>query len=76
MVFLNKKKRQPVHPGRILNNQYLKPLGISQSKLARDIDVPRARISEIVKGNRSISTDTALRFSTYFKTSPEFWLNM
>lgn len=65
-----------IHPGEILNEEFLAPLGISQSKLARDIDVPHRRINEIVLGKRAISTDTAIRFSIYFKTTAVFWLNL
>lgn len=65
-----------IHPGEILNEEFLAPLGISQSKLARDIDVPHRRINEIVLGKRAISTDTAIRFSIDFKTTAVFWLNL
>lgn len=66
----------PISPGEILLEEFMTPLGISQNKLARDIDVPIARINDIVHGRRGISADTALRFSTYFGTTPEFWLNL
>jgi len=66
----------PIHPGEILFEEFLKPLGISQYKLAKDINVPARRINEIVHGNRSISADTALRLSRYFKLSERFWLNL
>ena len=67
---------EPISPGEILLEEFMTPLGISQNKLARDIDVPIARINDIVHGRRGISADTALRFSTYFGTTPEFWLNL
>lgn len=66
----------PIHPGEILDEEFLKPLALSQYKLANDICVPRRRINEIVHGDRAISADTALRFSEYFGTSAEFWLNL
>ncbi len=70
------KKLDPIPPGEILLEEFLKPLGVSQNKLARDIDVPPTRISDIVHARRAISTDTALRLGTYFETTPEFWLNL
>ena len=70
------KHLKPIFPGEILLGEFLKPLEISQNKFARDIDVPVARVNEIIKGKRSISTDTALRFAIYFGTSPEFWVNL
>ena len=66
----------PFHPGEILMEEFLKPLGISQYKLAKDINVPARRINEIVHGKRSISADTALRLSRYFNLSERFWLNL
>jgi len=66
----------PIHPGEILMEEFLKPLGISQYKLAKDINVPARRINEIVHGKRSISADTALRLSRYFSLSERFWLNL
>src|SRR4030067_2890278 len=71
-----KKKIPPIHPGEILMEDFLKPFGISQYKLAKDIHVPPRRINEIVHGNRSISADTALRLSRYFNLSERFWLNL
>jgi antitoxin HigA-1 len=70
------KKTAPVHPGEILAEEFLKPMGISQYRLAKDISVPARRINEIVHGLRSLSADTALRFSRYFGTSDRFWLNL
>jgi addiction module HigA family antidote len=65
-----------VHPGEILLEEFLKPLGVSQNKLARDIKVPPRRVNEIVLGRRSITTDTALRLARYFGTSERFWLGL
>jgi addiction module HigA family antidote len=70
------KKITPIHPGEVLMEDFLLPLGISQYKLAKDISVPPRRINEIVHGKRSISADTALRLSRYFKLSERFWLNL
>lgn len=69
-------KIKPIHPGEILLKEFLKPLRISQYKVAKDIIVPPIRISEIIRGKRAISADTALRFARYFRTTPEFWLNL
>jgi addiction module HigA family antidote len=69
-------KLDPIPPGEILLEEFLKPLGVSQNRLARDIDIPVSRISEIVKGSRAITADTALRLGAYFGTSAEFWLNL
>jgi len=70
------KKISPIHPGEILMEEFLKPMGISQYKLAKDIHVPARRINEIVHGKRSVSADTALRLSRYFSLSERFWLNL
>jgi antitoxin HigA-1 len=70
------KKFPPVHPGEILQAEFLTPLNISQYRLASDIGVHARRINEIVHGNRSISADTALRLSRYFGLSERFWLNL
>ncbi|PIQ97752.1 MAG: addiction module antidote protein, HigA family [Nitrospinae bacterium CG11_big_fil_rev_8_21_14_0_20_56_8] len=70
------KKLDSITPGEILLEEFMKPLNISQNKLARDIDVPIARINEIVHGRRGITADTALRLSKYFKTTAEFWMNL
>ncbi|GJQ22246.1 MAG: HigA family addiction module antidote protein [Planctomycetia bacterium] len=70
------KKMTPVHPGEILLEEFLEPMGISQYKLAKDISVPPRRINEIVQGKRSITADTALRLSRYFGLSERFWLNL
>lgn len=66
----------PIHPGEILAEDFLKPLGISINRLARDLHVPPNRIHSIVHGKRSISADTALRLATYFGMAPETWLNL
>lgn len=66
----------PIHPGEILAEEYLAPLGITQHKLAVDIGVPPRRVNEIVHGKRRISADTALRLARYFGTSERFWLNL
>jgi antitoxin HigA-1 len=66
----------PIHPGEILLEEYLKPMGITQYRLAKDIHVDPRRINEIIHGQRSISADTALRLARYFGTSERFWLNL
>ncbi len=71
-----KKRFPPVHPGEILLEEFLKPLGMSQYRLAKDLHVPPRRINEIVHGLRSITADTALRLARYFETSDRFWLNL
>jgi addiction module HigA family antidote len=71
-----RKKLQPVHPGDILLEAFLVPFGLSQYRLAKDISVPPRRINEIVRRQRSISADTALRLARYFGTSERFWLNL
>jgi antitoxin HigA-1 len=70
------RKLPPVHPGEILLVEFLEPLGVSQYRLAKDINVPPRRINEIVKGTRSITANTALRLARYFATSERFWLNL
>lgn len=70
------KKLAPVHPGEILLLEFLEPLGVSQYRLARDINVSPRRINEIVKGTRSVTANTALRLARYFSTSDRFWLNL
>lgn len=66
----------PIHPGEILLEEFLKPMGISQYRLAKDVSVPPRRINEIVHGKRAITPDTALRLSLYFGLSERFWINM
>ncbi len=73
---MNGKKFAPVHPGEILLEEFLKPMGISQYRLAKDIHVHPRRINEIVHGQRAISPDTALRLSLYFGLSERFWMNL
>ena len=70
------KKLPPTHPGEVLQEEFLKPLGISQYRLAKNLNVPARRINEIVQGKRSISADTALRLARYFGTTDRFWLNL
>ena len=73
---MKNNKLPPIHPGEILMEEFLKPMGISQYRLAKDISVPPRRINEIVHGKRSISADTALRLGRFFGISPQFWLNL
>lgn len=70
------KKMSPVHPGEILFEEFLKPMNLSQNKLANEVGVPARRINEIVLGKRGISADTALRLGRYFGNSPQFWLGL
>ena len=71
-----RKLLEPIHPGEILIEEFMKPMGISINKLARDIAVPPGRVSAIVNGKRAISADTALRLGRYFGTSPEIWMGL
>ena len=71
-----RRKLDPIHPGEILLEEFLHPLGISQYRLAKDISVPPRRINEIVRGQRSITADTALRLARFFRTTERFWLNL
>ena len=71
-----KKSMDPIHPGEILMEEFLEPLGLSQYRLAKDISVPPRRINEIVHGKRSITADTALRLARFFGTTERFWLNL
>ena len=73
---MKNNKLPPIHPGEILIEEFLKPMGLSQYRLAKDISVPPRRINEIVHGKRSISADTALRLGRFFGISPQFWLNL
>ena len=70
------KKLKNIHPGDVLREEFLNPLGISAYRLSMDIVIPQTRISEILRGNRSITADTALRLSKYFGNSPNFWLGL
>ena len=71
-----KKETTIIHPGEILFEEFLKPLEITQYRIAKDICVPPRRINEIIHGDRGISADTALQFAKYFGTTPEFWINL
>lgn len=73
---MSKREIPPIHPGEILLEEYLKPMGISQYRLAKDINVDPRRINEIIHGQRAITADTALRLARYFGTSERFWLNL
>jgi len=73
---MGKKELHPVHPGEVLSEEFLKPMGLSQNRLALEITVPARRINEIVLGKRSITADTALRLARYFGNSPQFWLGL
>ena len=73
---MEKKIMAPIHPGEILMTEFLEPLGITQYRLAKDINVVPRRINEIVHGKRAITADTALRLSRYFGTSENFWMNL
>ena len=73
----NKMEKLPnIHPGEVLSEEFLKPLGITAYRLSKDLGIPQTRISEILKKNRRITADTALRLSKYFGTSPKFWLGL
>lgn len=71
-----RKKLPPVHPGEVLLEEFLVPMGITQYRLAKDTSVPARRINEIVHGKRAVSADTSLRLARYFGTSDRFWLNL
>ena len=73
---MSKKDLKPVHPGEVLLEEFLKPMSLSQNRLAIDLGVPPRRINEIVLGKRSITADTALRLGRYFQMSPQFWLGL
>lgn len=73
---MRKKKMSPIHPGEVLIEEFLKPMSISQYRLAKDISVSPRRINEIVHGDRCITANTALRLGRYFGVSPQFWLNL
>lgn len=70
------KKLRNIHPGEVLQEEFLRPMGITAYRLSKDIFIPQTRISEILKGRRRITADTALRLSIYFGTSPKFWLGL
>jgi addiction module HigA family antidote len=71
-----RKKLKPVHPGEILSEEFMVPLGLSMNKMAMDLRVPVTRIADIVNEKRGITAETALRFARYFKNSPTFWMNL
>jgi len=73
---MSNKKILPIHPGEVLLEEFLKPMGLSQNKIALDIRVPARRINEIILGKRRITPDTALRLAKYFHMSPQFWLGL
>ncbi len=73
---MTEEKLPPIHPGDVLQEEFLVPLGLSQYRVAKDIGVPPRRINEIVHGKRAISADTALRLGRYFGTSGRFWLHL
>jgi addiction module HigA family antidote len=73
---MSRGKLSPIHPGEVLNEEFLRPLGISQYRVAKETSVSPRRINEIVRGTRAITADTALRLSRYFGTSERFWLNL
>ena len=73
---MKKKRSAPVHPGEILLEQFLKPLAMSQNKLALQISVPPRRINEIVKGRRRVTADTAMRLARFFTMKPEYWMGL
>ena len=73
---MKRRKMKPIHPGEVLLDEFLTPMGISQYRLAKEISVPPRRINEIVQKKRGISADTALRLGRYFNMSPEFWINL
>jgi len=73
---MKNKKLHPVHPGEVLLEEFLKPMGLSQNRLALNIGVPPRRINEIILEKRRITADTALRLARFFGTSPEFWLGL
>ncbi|MDR4509523.1 MAG: HigA family addiction module antitoxin [Candidatus Brocadiaceae bacterium] len=73
---MSTEKIKPIHPGEILLEEFLKPMGLSQNQLANDIGVPPRRINEIAHGKRRVTADTALRLAYYFKMSPQFWLGL
>jgi antitoxin HigA-1 len=73
---MSPSKMPPIHPGEVLLEEFLEPMGVSQYRLAKDTSVPPRRINEIVHGKRAITADTALRLSRYFGTTERFWLNL
>ncbi len=70
------KNRQPVHPGEILLKEFIEPMNITQLKLAADLDISLQRINTLIRGKRGVSAETAIILGRYFKTGPEFWMNL
>ena len=70
------RDRRPTHPGEILLLEFLRPMGISQTKLAYDLDIPIQRVNTLINGKRGITAETALLIARYLKTTPEFWMNL
>jgi len=70
------KNRQPVHPGEILLKEFIEPMNMTQLKLAADLDIPIQRINTLIHGKRGVSAETAILLGRYFKTGPEFWMNL
>ena len=70
------RRLKPIHPGEVLLEEFLEPMGLSQNRIAQDIHVPPRRINEIVLGKRRVTADTALRLGKYFGTSPQFWMGL
>lgn len=70
------RKLPPIHPGEVLNEEFLRPMGVTQYRLAKDLSIPPRRINEIVLGRRGVTADTALRLARYFGTTERFWLNL
>jgi addiction module HigA family antidote len=73
---MNEEKMPPIHPGEVLKEDFMDPMGISQYRLAKDIGVDPRRINEIIQGKRAITADTALRLGRHFEIEPEFWMNL
>jgi antitoxin HigA-1 len=73
---MTRRKLDPIHPGEVLLEDFLKPLALTQYRLAKGLGVPARRINEIVHGKRAITADTALRLGRFFKNTPRFWLNL
>ena len=73
---MNRRRKYAIHPGEILAEEFLAPLGVTQYRLARSTNVPVRRVNEIVKGTRAITADTALRLARFFGTTAQFWMNL
>ena len=70
------KNRRPTHPGEILIHEFLEPMGISQTKLSRDLDIPIQRVNTLINGKRGVTAETAILLAGYLRTTPEFWMNL